>query len=461
MTRGMSHMGTYRRGRTVYVPDHVRAMENKCGGGCVAFLACLFLAGVPVALFAAEANLLGHKKAFQEVGDNYVTVNPYADKATMMQHGDRLVHLPGAEVESTVHEHDFSFVAPGLTLRRHTEYCQWQEHSTTTCQRCADGTDRNGNTKYRDCNCVRQYHYTLGWRSHRIQSLIFDQPAAHHNPQRDPFPSRTIVSKDAALSPSGVGLVPILGEGRLLASSQPLAFAPGGVRPPYSWWEHKMHEWFGWQDVTLYGSLEEIRDLPHSNAGRENFRYVGNGGYFFSPHQPSGMESFFRLTGQLLEGSLLDWQIGDIIPSCHAGDIRVHFSVTNPSMVSAAGQLTTARSGQPILVPFPTAQSYHIGMVQQGSLSFKDMADADIWEQKKWAIFIRILTLPWAYVLAVALARQGTEVHVLGCFGMAGALLAFCQIVSGGFGMWTALLALVSVGLVAGTAPARTAEKNK
>lgn len=35
------------------------------------------------------------------------------------------------------------------------------------------------------------YVYTIGWRNHRIVSLFYDQPAAHHNPQRDPFPAGT------------------------------------------------------------------------------------------------------------------------------------------------------------------------------------------------------------------------------------------------------------------------------
>ena len=38
-------------------------------------------------------------------------------------------------------------------------------------------------------------------------------------------------------------------------------------------------------------------------------------------------ERLFRAAVQYLEGSLLDIQLGDFLPSCQAGDIRVHYEV--------------------------------------------------------------------------------------------------------------------------------------
>jgi hypothetical protein len=66
--------------------------------------------------------------------------------------------------------------------------------------------------RYRDCNCVRTYHYVKGWHGHRINSLLFDQPAAHHNPQRDPYPAADFYSQDAKIGSSDVDVALINNE---------------------------------------------------------------------------------------------------------------------------------------------------------------------------------------------------------------------------------------------------------
>ena len=64
---------------------------------------------------------------------------------------------------------------------------------------------------------------------------------------------------------------------------------------------------------------------------QERFVYVGQGGYFFSPHAASDFEKLAKVAGQYFEGSLFDYQVGDVVAaltgSCAAGDIRVSFSV--------------------------------------------------------------------------------------------------------------------------------------
>eukprot|EP01062_Namystynia_karyoxenos_P020189 TRINITY_DN17648_c0_g1_i1.p1 TRINITY_DN17648_c0_g1~~TRINITY_DN17648_c0_g1_i1.p1 ORF type:complete len:459 (+),score=139.25 TRINITY_DN17648_c0_g1_i1:107-1483(+) len=448
MPRGMSNWGTYRVGRTVRVPDWQRDMEVKCGGGCWKVLAAIALVGMPVMAFLAEQNLTAHRDAFQEVKGSEVTVMPDAGRQELQAVDGRLVHVPGSGWSGSVGDPDFSFTAPGLELSRHTEYCQWMETSTTRCERCPDGRDREGKQKYKDCNCVRQYHYHLGWRSHRINSLLFDQPANHHNPQRDPFPSRALLSKDAKLIPSGLDITPILGEGRLLAPSRPLAFAPGAARPPYGFFERLWSKMTGWQDPTLYGDIAELRNLPYSPAGREQFHYVGNGGYFFSPYTPSMWASGLRMAGQLLEGSLFDWQIGDLVPSCHAGDIRTHYTIKDPEVVSAAGKLQGGA-----FVPLPTSSAYHIGMVHAGAHSFAAMAAADLWEQKKWAILWRALSLVWGWMLAAVAERHGScSFNAVGVLGLAGLMVSTAQFAAGGATWMSALVALGGVVLVAVTA---------
>jgi hypothetical protein len=76
------------------------------------------------------------------------------------------------------------------------------------------------------------YVYTLGWRSSQIVSLFFDQPAAHHNPLRDPFPSASVTAgggrigaytiRDATLIKQLIGLSPNL----------PATFGSSGAEVP-------------------------------------------------------------------------------------------------------------------------------------------------------------------------------------------------------------------------------------
>ena len=51
---------------------------------------------------------------------------------------------------------------------------------------------------------MREYYYTIGWHRNLINSRLFDQPAAHHNPQRDPFPAAHFYSKNAKIGSTSV-----------------------------------------------------------------------------------------------------------------------------------------------------------------------------------------------------------------------------------------------------------------
>jgi hypothetical protein len=113
--------------------------------------------------------------------------------------------IPNFKLQSSTRDEDFGITLRNtLHLRRNVEYCQWSEHYTQHCAKCRDGSDSKGNARYKDCNCVRTYHYTKGWYNHRINSLLFDQPGAHHNPQRDPYPAKDFYSKDAKIGSTGV-----------------------------------------------------------------------------------------------------------------------------------------------------------------------------------------------------------------------------------------------------------------
>lgn len=102
------------------------------------------------------------------------------------------------------------------------------------------------------------------------------------------------------------------------------------------------------RDDTRYETVSLLRGTPYSNAAlSDNFVYVGQGGYFFSPYQGASMYGkLFNYFVQYLEGSLFDWQVGDLMPSCTAGDLRFRYEVQDPNVVSILGQVdANSRAG--------------------------------------------------------------------------------------------------------------------
>ncbi|KAI8814860.1 hypothetical protein BJ742DRAFT_192702 [Cladochytrium replicatum] len=69
---------------------------------------------------------------------------------------------------------DLSFEG-ALRIRRRTEYCQWVKSY--------EEKENDDGERY------RTYYYYKTWQSNPVNSLFFDQPGAHHNPQYDPFPT--------------------------------------------------------------------------------------------------------------------------------------------------------------------------------------------------------------------------------------------------------------------------------
>lgn len=121
--------------------------------------------------------------------------------------------------------------------------------------------------------------------------------------------------------------------------------------PAPSWWQG-ISAWFGGgKDRTLrldVNSLASVAAAPPA-AQRDNFVYVGDQsgrrGYFFSPYDPSLSEQLLKGFGQYLEGSLLDWQVGDLMPSCTPGDLRVSFDAQAPHKISVLAEVGSTSAG--------------------------------------------------------------------------------------------------------------------
>jgi len=118
--------------------------------------------------------------------------------------------------------------------------------------------------------------------------------------------------------------------------------------PAPSWWQ-SVSAWFGGsgKDHTLRLDINDLAGVAPAApaAQRDQFVYVGQGGgYFFSPYDASMSEQLLRGFGQYLEGSLLDWQPGDFMPSCTPGDLRVSFAAQAPHKISVLAEVGPSSS---------------------------------------------------------------------------------------------------------------------
>jgi len=360
---------------------------------------------IPFLAWTAEVAYHDMLVAFREVKGNIVECDPAGDPSSCADTGT-LVHLSSDQVTGSVQDEDFGVsLAGGLRLHREVEYCQWSEHKTESCETCTR-TDSEGNSESYQCNCVTTFHYTKGWRNHRILSVMFDQPAAHHNPQRNPYPPDTYGSSNARL-----GAYPLKHElimnphGAFRATRRRVEWTRGAQREP-QWYDFILRLF--WNDLagnTRYEAIENLRGVERAPAASQhNFVYVGNGGYFFSPYEMTDHGKMFNLFMQYLEGSLLDWQLGDIMPSCTAGDIRVSYRVADPTEASVVGGVVPAERTGTALGLFLTSKNYALGIVHEGVVTAYQMFDREAWEGKKWCLFCRLLLFPCCIAFAEFIA---------------------------------------------------------
>jgi Transmembrane protein 43 len=91
-------------------------------------------------------------------------------------------------------------------------------------------------------------------------------------------------------------------------------------------------------------------------------------GYFFSAYEASVAEQSARWALQYLEGSLFDYQVGDLFSQCNAGDIRIRFHSVTPGVdgVSVIARLADSAG---TLDPIPTQTNYPVSLVYEGEWS--------------------------------------------------------------------------------------------
>jgi hypothetical protein len=292
---------------------------------------------------------------------------------------NNVVHFSTDDIKASIHEQDFNLLIDNaMQLKRSTEYCQWNEIAFDKCETCyRDVRQEDGKTKSESysCNCVRTYNYIKKWGSYRINSLLFNQPAAHYNPQRDPYPSSTFYAQDPVIDGSVVlerGLVE-----KVKGASKYLNFGSG------------------------HGSIpQNLVSVYESSAYKlHHFVYAGNG-YFFSPYEVSTQERLMKMFFQWMEGSILDFQIGDLMPSCTAGDIRVSYYSISPQQISGLGRLSLRNGARASIGLYTTAKAAIVGLLREGMMSSDQLMDAEVWDFKKMVYWSRLALFVWSFIPA-------------------------------------------------------------
>mmetsp|Transcript_8956 Transcript_8956/g.14786 ORF Transcript_8956/g.14786 Transcript_8956/m.14786 type:complete len:543 (-) Transcript_8956:477-2105(-) len=441
MSRGMNTMPTARRGRTY---EQVGANDKRgINGICSVIFIIMLLVVPPIVLLSSERSRHTRYITLSDaLNSDVIELNQKnIDERTL--HAippGKLVHGTSTNIDTLASDPDMNIAIPGaLTLQRNTQYCQWQEIQSQDCQTCKRTVEaRDGSTKEEtyQCNCITTYNYIKGWKNFQINSLLFDQPGAHHNPQRDPMPSTTFVGNDVTLkfdgdvttdnndksnsNPSTTVSAKLDPTMLSKVRNQPwrnVDFVPQGKTPPPSLFSRFFSLGLSSSHRTRYEPLQLLRDTPNSPAAIEdNFVYVGQGGYFFSPYESSTASKLFNYFAQYLEGSLFDYQLGDLVglASCTAGDIRFYYSVKDPNEISVLGQVREVDGVMQItprvLQGVGNEKDSSIGLVHSGKHSAQDMLLAEDSDSRIQATIIRAILFVWSIaasrLVGVAFGRE-------------------------------------------------------
>jgi len=330
---------------------------------------------------------------------------------TAIEPGD-IVHGSSHDITSSVTDPGLGIIVDNaLALHRNTEFCQWFETRSESCKTCSRAVwNENGKkeTENYECDCTISFHYIKTWLPYLVNSFLFDQPAAHYNPLRNPFPSSLFVAQDASMifSNSRQGtftkarISPDLLHPRIQGATPRLVkWVRNGIpRAPPLW-----RRWI--PDRSRYENISLFKHLNYGPLVQEGFVYVGDG-YFFSPYELSKMERLLKVFGEYVEGTLFDWQLGDIMPSCTAGDVRITYTVEDPDTVSVLGQVAALSPNAEIFIKTIKTENGHIvGLVHEGVMdAYKMIEEEDVLSWRIASIF-RLLTILWAFV---AVRRIGT-----------------------------------------------------
>jgi hypothetical protein len=187
--------------------------------------------------------------------------------------------------------------------------------------------------------------------------------------------------------------------------------------------------------------VTDLKKLVPKNFSPDTYSHLpdkfvyGGKGYFFRPYDASGFEAATRMFGEFLEGSLLDFQLGDLLSACNAGDIRVYFEVATFPSVSIIAKLSAA-NGE--LEFYRSSTGYPLAIVEEGIHSVPDMLSHARTSARTTLLLHRALLYVWALVVllpfgnfldllfpAVFLTGLATGINWLLIYGLIPTSLAF------------------------------------
>lgn len=411
----MKSAPTYRQGRTYY-------KENKDRQGLSAIISVILiflLVLVPPIIYNrvevshknmcnALYEVLFHKESITSLNKASATENSVIHEHLEISH------------QTSVSDQEMGVSVPhALSLRRNTEYCQWEEIQTEvchkTCTRTVEAKDGSSREESYPCQCEVRYSYVKSWKPYRVNSALFDQFAAHDNPQRDPLPTSTFFSGEvfADLLQDGgkkqETKIKLHLDTKLLQNARipwrKIQWIPqkdqklSNKKPSF----FSLAYWgFGAGTTTRYDDVTLLRNTETSlGATMHNFVYVNQGsGYFFSPYQASNLKLMWKYFMQYMEGTLFDWQLGDMMPSCTAGDLRIYYKVQDPPDISVLAQVSDSGENTFALVPIPTNAGPSIGFVHEGNRSVEEMIHVEESESRKKALMARVLLFAWCFFVS-------------------------------------------------------------
>jgi len=410
----MNSIPTFRQGRTYFLFG--ANDRGGCAGVFAIFLVLMLLMFPPLLLSISESIRHDTYTTLMEVlQEDIVEVS-----GSNIHAGDMLHAVSDSIVTPGASDPDMKITIPNaLLLKRRTEYCQWLELQTETCQTCIRRVSaKDGTVKEEEysCNCLISYSYTKSWRPHRITSGLFDQPGAHNNPMRDPLPPADFVASTATLHVGGKenatwwsrlivnrnAIQEINMDANMIRNTKsPLRrvkWTPHGGPPRPGFFARWLPSWWP-KDKSRYEATATLQETPHSPAAQHHhFVYAGKG-YFYSPYHESMSHALFKYFVQYMEGSLLDWQLGDLVKSCTAGDVRVYYQVADPFIVSVLGEVNQRKQHSLQLVPKTAETGLEVGLVHAGIWSAEQMIHREISDAWWTAMVFRVVTFLWSVAM--------------------------------------------------------------
>jgi hypothetical protein len=322
-------------------------------------------------------------------------------------------------------------------VQRKTEYCQWREHrhtkrtqvgnepdyctsSGSSSENCAGArcSSRSVGACGGPCCRVRQgakkykeevwYTYHKAWRTTRINSLMFDNPAAYHNPTRDPAPTTHFYVGGEGIDLSGGSGSGLHVSGKDLAP----AMMPAAVVP-------------------LYKSA--VSDLP--GAALQQGFHEADHRFFYSRVPKDGLNNpIIRAAASYLVDGVLDVNeiskatgiegllgkagLGWITKgTCNAGDIRVSFLARRiPDAVSLLGKQVSSGGGLSLLVPNIYSNGQTMFFMRSGVMDLAGLLKMTLSDEQFWTNVYR----GGIALLLVAGSWIGLEAGLVNALAVAG-----------------------------------------